>query len=356
MLKRNTLLLIFTCSIGWAFFSCKQSSEDIVTAEEQMESDTTMVDGADSLAFSVIEDEAEELSSRGYITLSANKTAGEYYNWINFWVDSINRRISYPVDEYILVHANPWIIDSLRNTDYYYLRDKGINSLDPKAEIIAEKDAKLWIPDSTEIAKIKMDLAHTYIDVNIPEFLLRIYQHNCLIDSFSIRVGRNETRFLAMAEREVDLRTRPGIGTIVRINRQAAFINPRDNKKYHTTKRDDGVVTQLPNIPWIEPEINGIRHGHLIHPTTNIETLGRASSNGCIGMREADAWTFYFYARLGTPIQIRYDLEVHGVDGELVQLEDIYPGFEKFSRRLFPAQSEDVEEGVVSVCYCGRVE
>ena len=49
-------------------------------------------------------------------------------------------------------------------------------------------------------------------------------------------------------------------------------------------------VTKLPQIPFIETEINGIRNGQLIHPTTNPETLNKAYSNGCIGTKEADAW------------------------------------------------------------------
>ncbi len=103
-----------------------------------------------------------------------------------------------------------------------------------------------------------------------------------------------------MAGRVVDLRTQVGVGKIVRINRAPVFINPRDNKKYTSTRRDDNIRTKLPNIPWLEPEINGIRYGQLIHPTTNLETLGKAYSNGCISLRESDAWSVFFYAPLGT--------------------------------------------------------
>jgi hypothetical protein len=345
-------ILIFIFSLGvLTIFSCREK-----VAETEMINDEWL---KDSIEMAVSIEEKIDITGAEYVELTADITAGDYYHWINFWVDSINRRTPHFIDEYILVHANSWIIDSLRNTDYYYLKEKGIKSLDPKLERIAEKGRKLLIPDSLKAAKISFDLDHTYLDLNVPEFILRVYQHNKIIRSFPVRVGKNERRFLAMAGREVDLRTRPGIGTIIRVNRQAAFINPRDNKRYQTTKRDDGVVTQLPNIPWIEPEINGVRHGHLIHPTTNIETLGKPSSNGCIGMREADAWTVYFYARLGTPIQIRYDLEILDEKGEKIRLSNIYPGFEKLSKPHF-SDTENINkialpEGI-NVCYCGKVE
>lgn len=39
--------------------------------------------------------------------------------------------------------------------------------------------------------------------------------------------------------------------------------------KYDSTCRDDGNYTKMPVIPWLEPSINGIRYGAMIHPTTN---------------------------------------------------------------------------------------
>jgi L,D-transpeptidase ErfK/SrfK len=72
------------------------------------------------------------------------------------------------------------------------------------------------------------------------------------------------------------------------------------------------------------PEINGIRSGALIHPTTNLSTLGKAVSNGCVGLSEADAWLVYYYAPLGTQVRFRYDLEVHDKAGKIIILRDIY--------------------------------
>jgi L,D-transpeptidase ErfK/SrfK len=90
------------------------------------------------------------------------------------------------------------------------------------------------------------------------------------------------------------------------------------------TKRDDNRVTKLPQIPFIETEINGIRNGQLIHPTTNAATLGKVYSNGCIGTNEADAWVIYYYAPIETKIKIRYDLNVVDASGDSIVLKDIY--------------------------------
>jgi L,D-transpeptidase ErfK/SrfK len=80
----------------------------------------------------------------------------------------------------------------------------------------------------------------------------------------------------------------------------------------------------MPVIPWIETEINGIRNGQMIHPTTNPVTLGKASSNGCIGVTEADAWIIYYHAPLNTHVQIRYDLDILDEKGKVQKLKDIY--------------------------------
>jgi hypothetical protein len=263
--------------------------------------------------------------ARLYIPVKNEVITKDYFRWVNGIVDSINTVWQTQLDEYVLVHANPWIMDSLRNTDYYHLKDRGIISKDPNIIPIIPKGALLWIPDSFEIARIRENLLNTRLDLNIPEFKLRILQGDSLIHEFPVRVGQNGKRYLAMAGREVDMRTQTGSGEIVRINRNAVFKNPKDNKRYIVTKRDDGVVTELPVTPWLEPAINGIRYGQMIHPTTNLNTLGKPYSNGCIGLRESDAWSVYFYAPLGTKIDIRYDLKNVVSDTTELHLHDVYP-------------------------------
>jgi L,D-transpeptidase ErfK/SrfK len=127
-----------------------------------------------------------------------------------------------------------------------------------------------------------------------------------------------------MSGRVQDLRTISGEGKIVNHIRNPWYINPVDNHRYKFTKRDDGKTTKLPQIPFIETEINGFRHGQLIHPTTNPNTLGKAHSNGCIGTNEADAWIIYYYAPISTRIHIRYDLHQENEKGDTIVLKDIY--------------------------------
>ncbi len=252
-----------------------------------------------------------------------------YFKWMDSIVAEHNEKYNYPIDEYIIVHNNKWIMDTLAHTDYYYLMDKGIFNEDSQALLALEKDQVLVIPDSMETEQIKMQLSNTYLDLNIPEFRMRIIQDEKELYKFPVRVGQTGKRYMAMAGRNVDMRTMPGVGEIIRVNKKPKFANPRDNKEYTSTSRDDKKRTQLPAIPWLEPSIDGRSLGHLIHPTTNLETLNKASSNGCIGLRESDAWIVYYYAPLGTKVVIRYDLEGENDEGEPVEFENIYPGFEK---------------------------
>jgi L,D-transpeptidase ErfK/SrfK len=137
-------------------------------------------------------------------------------------------------------------------------------------------------------------------------------------------VGKNKRRYLETAGRIVDLRTPVGTGKIVRIERDPYFVDPVSGERFFTTRRDDGRRTLMPQIPWLEPEINGLRYGTLIHPTTNPSTLGKAYSNGCVGTPEAAAWVVYYHAPLGTEVRFRYDREVTDERGNTVFLEDIY--------------------------------
>jgi L,D-transpeptidase ErfK/SrfK len=145
-----------------------------------------------------------------------------------------------------------------------------------------------------------------------------------MLFEFPVRVGRNEKKYLEMSGRVQDLKTKTGKGEIVAHVRNPRFVNPVNNHQYFVTKRDDEKVTKLPQIPFIETEINGFRYGQMIHPTTNPETLGKAYSNGCIGTNEGDAWVIYYYAPINTKINIRYNLNVKGIDGVSLVLKDIY--------------------------------
>ncbi|EPR73789.1 hypothetical protein ADIWIN_1149 [Winogradskyella psychrotolerans RS-3] len=273
-------------------------------------------------------------------------------------VTTQNEKSNYSIDEYIIVRFNPWILDTLAHTDYYYLKEKGIFNEDSQSLLALQKGQILVLPDSIQTLNIRERMANTYIDVNVPEFKLRIIENGKELHRFPVRVGQNNQRYLEMAKREVDMRTKPGIGKIVRVNKAPLFINPKDNHKYYTTKRDDNNVTKLPAIPWIEPEINGQRFGQLIHPTTNMATLGKAYSNGCIGLRESDAWFVYYYAPLNTKVVIRYDLRGKDEEGNDIQLTNIYPGFENktYRKEAIEAALQAIDGEPIPVCNCSTLK
>ena len=285
-------------------------------------------------------------SDEHIITVGQDVAIRDYFEFIDTLVQAWDSLVPYPLDEHLLVWANSWIIDSLAATDYYELMNRGIFQEDLLAPIILRQGDRLRIPDSLFASRLLAARAATLIDLNIPAYQLNIYEGNCLLHTFPVRVGQNRSRYLAMAGREVDLRTHTGEGTIVRINRKPRFINPKNNKPYESTLRDDLRRTGLPGVPWIEPEINGQRFGQLIHPTTNPVTLGKAYSNGCIGVGEGDMWRIYYHAPLGTKITIRYQLEVVGAGGDTVRLRHIYPDY-KPSAESAPAPLE--------ICSCGPI-
>ncbi|WP_240938603.1 L,D-transpeptidase [Arenibacter sp. 6A1] len=259
-----------------------------------------------------------------WTTIPRNISINDYFDYLAGVVAQYDSLVPYPLSEHMLVHANPWIMDTLANTDYYRLMARDSFVYDQNKLIVLRPGDSLLVPDSLQAASLQKSLDHILIDINIPEFKLRIYQDSALKYTFPVRVGQNRRRYLAMAEDTLNIRTRTGKGTIVRIETNPRFYNPVNGKRFYTTRRDDQKRTLMPRIPWIETEINGIRNGQLIHPTTNPKSLGKAYSNGCIGTKEADAWYIYYHAPLGTPIQIRYDLIVKDSLGEEVLLKDIY--------------------------------
>lgn len=269
-------------------------------------------------------DSTKKLMPARWIHISSDVAISEYFEYMDSLVNAYDSLVPYPLSEHLLVHANPWIIDTLANMDYYRMMARDSFVYDQRKLLVLRLLDSIILPDSQTAATILNSFNKMYLDVNIPEFKLRIYQDTTALFTFPVRVGKNTKKYLAMGDKITDLRTLTGIGKIIRLERNPKFYNPVDQKRFYLTKRDDNKTTLMPQIPWIETEINGIRNGQMIHPTTNPKTLGKASSNGCIGTRESDAWIIYYYAPLGTPITIRYDLEITKVNGDKVELKDIY--------------------------------
>jgi len=251
-------------------------------------------------------------------------TVENYFQFMDSLVYKYDSLTSYKLTEHLLARNNPWIIDTLQNTDYYRMKAKDSFVYNQKEMIALPKGNLLMIPNSIEAKQLLTSFDKTCIDINIPEFKLRIYEDSILRYEFPIRVGRNTKKYLEMSGRIQNLKTKTGIGKIINHVRNPRYANPVNNHEYQLTKRDDGLVTKLPQIPFIETEINSLRYGQLIHPTTNPETLGKAYSNGCIGTKEADAWVIYYYTPINTKINIRYDLETFTKKGDTIHLNDIY--------------------------------
>ena len=247
----------------------------------------------------------------------------KYFNFVQELVFQYDTLVPYPLNEYLIVHANPWLIDRFAHTDYYFQLEKGNFIYQQKKEIVLNAKDTLLLPNEKTAQSIQQKIDSYALDINIPEFRLRILENDSTIYKFPIRVGQVGKRYMSMAKRKVDMKTRTGVGTIVAINRNPRWQNPVDGREYKTTLRDDLQRTLVPRIPFLVTEINGHRWGQLIHPTTNPNTLGKAYSNGCIGTKEGDAWKIYFHAPIGTKIIIRYDLEVEE-NGKKLKLKNIY--------------------------------
>ncbi|MCF8257436.1 MAG: L,D-transpeptidase [Flavobacteriales bacterium] len=248
----------------------------------------------------------------------------DYFRTVDSIVERYCATIGHHIDEHILVNANPWIIDTLASFDYYRRMRDGLFLYDQREQTVFHRGDSLLIPDSGTAGHIAQTLSNTLLDLNIPEYSLRVIEDGDTVHSFLVRVGRNDRKYLETAGHVVNLKTHSGRGEIVRIERNPWFVNPANGKRYFGTTRDDGRYTMMPLIPWIEPTMNGVRHGQLIHPTTNENTLGRAYSHGCIGLSEADMWHVYYSAPIGTRVNFRYDLKVRAENGDSILLDDIY--------------------------------
>lgn len=257
-------------------------------------------------------------------TVPHNVRVKEYFRFMDTLIARLDTLVPYRLTETILARANPWLIDSLIQTDYYLRKARGEFVYDQRQLVVLRPGDLIKIPSDTFAAIIQAQIDQTWLDINIPEFRMRIVAGQDTLFSFPVRVGQNRIRYLEAIGRNEVLRTRTGAGEIIRINKYPVWSNPVTGKAYEDTERDDGLRTKLPQIPWLEPVIDHIRYGQMIHPTTNPETLGKAYSNGCIGTSEADAWRLYFYAPLGTKVVIRYDRLQINPQGDTLWLRDIY--------------------------------
>lgn len=277
----------------------------------------------------IIDNKTPELTIEYSIPISkihVNKSVAieNYFEFIDSLVIANDTLTNYPLSEHLLVRANPWIIDTLSNTGYYKMMERDSFVYNQKKMKVLRPTDILIIPDSIMADSILKSFGNIRMDINLPEFKLRILNGSVEMFSFPIRIGQNKSKYLKMGDRITNLRTKQGTGKIIGHKKDPRFYNPVTGKQFYLTRRDDNRTTLMPRIPWLVTEINGIRNGQLIHPTTNPRTLGKAYSNGCLGVKESDAWIIYYYAPIGTKINIRYDLKVRGTNNETHIFEDVY--------------------------------
>jgi lipoprotein-anchoring transpeptidase ErfK/SrfK len=249
----------------------------------------------------------------------------DYFKYMDSLARAYDSLVPYDLTAHLIVRTNPWLIDSLQSTDYYRQKEKGILVYDQKELVILKQGDSLWIPTDTTARQIIAKQAKTLLDVNIPEFKLRIIEGADTVGTFPVRVGQNRiTKWAIFDKKKAKLRTKTGNGTIINTYFKSTFLDPANGKISSKTKRDDNDSTFLPLMPWLEPEINGESFGQLIHPTSNQKTLGKAYSNGCIGTGEASMWRIYYHAPVGTKVRISYHLNSIDSAGTAIQLKDIY--------------------------------
>lgn len=248
----------------------------------------------------------------------------EFFRYIDQMVERYDTLTPYPLNEYLLLRANPWILDTLVRSDYYYQMSLGHFVYDQRSITVLHPGDSVLIPGPKTASLILHQIAETWLDVNIPAFEMRIMEGDSCLYTMPVRVGKNRKKYLGLAGATVDLRTRTGTGEIIRVNRDPLFIDPVSGKRFKFTKRDDQRITYMPLIPWLEPVVNGVRYGQMIHPTSNPKTLGKPASNGCIGVGEADGWRVYWFAPPGAKVLIRYDLQAVTPDGDTLFYEDVY--------------------------------
>lgn len=251
-------------------------------------------------------------------------TVSGFFKFIDEIVAQNDTVAAYKLTENLLLRANPWILDTLVSTDYYFQMSRGSFVYDQPNLVVLRPSDTLLIPGPKTAAVLLEKMANTWLDINIPAFEMRIMEGDSALFTLPVRVGKNQKKYLEVVGHEVDLRTRTGAGEIIRVNRYPTFTDPVTGKKFKFTKRDDYQTTLMPQIPWLEPLIDGHRYGQMIHPTTNPKTLGKAASNGCIGTSEADAWRVYFFAPIGTKVLIHYDLQVVNAQGDTLRYDNVY--------------------------------
>ena len=123
----------------------------------------------------------------------------QYFDFIENIVAKYDSLVDYQLSEFILIRNNPWVIDLFTETDYYFQKQKNAVVYDQRNLNIFYPGDILLIPTFNKANELLDFKNNLLLDVNIPEYRLNILSGDYQIHSFSIRVGRNSTKFLQTA-------------------------------------------------------------------------------------------------------------------------------------------------------------
>lgn len=146
--------------------------------------------------------------------------------------------------------------------------------------------------------------ASYFIDINIPEYKLRLYKDGVLVSTYPIAVGKSITPSILG-----DFK----IATIVK------------NPTWYPQGKDP--VPPGPDNP-LGPWWLGLDYpGYGIHGNNAPDSIGKAQSKGCIRMRNADVEYLASKVQKGTPVRLRYEPLIASFEGDIFKVavyEDLY--------------------------------
>ena len=88
------------------------------------------------------------------VQILKNIRVGDYFEFMDSLVSKYDSLVPYSLSEHLLVRNNPWIIDTLANTDYYRMMARDSFVYDQKQMIVLPKGSQLKIPDSLSACKL----------------------------------------------------------------------------------------------------------------------------------------------------------------------------------------------------------
>jgi len=123
-------------------------------------------DKVDDLSKTPLENIEGVTTNHNKITIEVERDVqmADYFDFMEKLVATLNSALPYTLTEHLLVHANPWIIDRLAHTDYYYTKAKNQFIYDPSQIVIFGKGERIRIPAYRKTQQLIRDQKNTYIE------------------------------------------------------------------------------------------------------------------------------------------------------------------------------------------------